>query len=73
MNSLILAAAGTLSVDALVHFFLVAAIIALIVWGLVALIKSAGWAIPQPVWIVLTVLVGIFLIVFIARLFGYAV
>lgn len=73
MNALFLAAVSALSVDALIHFFIILAIIVLIVWGIIALIKCMGWAIPQPVWIVLTVLGGIFLIVWLARIFGYAV
>lgn len=72
MNTL-LAAAGLFSVDALIHAFIVLAIVALIIWGVVALLRYMGWAIPQPVWIVLTVLGGIFLIVWLARVFGYAV
>lgn len=73
MNALILAAAASFSIDALIHAFIVLAIVALIVWGIVALIKWAGWTIPQPVWIVLTVLGGIFLIVFLARIFGFPI
>lgn len=34
--------------------------------------KYMGWTIPQPVWIVFTVLAGIFLIVWLARIFGFA-
>lgn len=75
MNALLLLAdaAGLPSVGALVHVFIILAIVALIVWGVIALIRYSGWVIPQPVWIVLTVLGGIFLIVFLARIFGYAI
>lgn len=74
MNPLIfLADAALPSIGALVHVFLVLAVVALIVWGIVALLRYAGWTIPQPVWIVLTVLGGIFLIILLARVFGYAV
>lgn len=70
MNALLLAA---ISVDALVHFFIILAIICLVLWGVKALLAYMGVAIPQPVWIVLTVLGGILLIVWLAKLFGYAV
>lgn len=74
MNPLLfLADAALPSIGALVHVFLVLAVVALIVWGIVALLRYAGWTIPQPVWIVLTVLGGIFLIILLARVFGYAV
>jgi len=73
MNTLLLLAAAGLSVDALVHFFIILAIVALIVWGIIALLKVMGWTIPQPVWIVFTVLAGIFLIVWLAKIFGFAV
>jgi hypothetical protein len=75
MNALLLVADAVAlpSVAGLVHIFIVLAIVALIVWGVIALIRYAGWTIPQPVWIVLTVLGGIFLIVFLARVFGYAI
>lgn len=73
MNTLLLAVASVLSVDALIHFFIVLAIIVLVVWGIIALVRCMGWAIPQPVWIVLTVLGGIFLILMLAKVFGYAI
>lgn len=74
MNALLvplLLAAGSL--DPLIHAFIVLAIVALIVWGVLALLRSLGWTIPQPVMIVLYVLGGIFLIVWLARAFGYAI
>ena len=71
--SILLAAASLFSVDALIHAFIVLAIVALIIWGVIALLKYMGWTIPQPVWIVLTVLGGIFIIVWLARVFGYAI
>jgi len=73
MNTLtaLLAAAGSLpSTSALISLFVYVAIAVLVVWGVIALVKWSGWVIPQPVWIVLTVLGGIFLIVMIARFFG---
>lgn len=74
MNSIVLLAqAGLPSISVLIHVFIWLAIVALIVWGVVALLRYAGWAIPQPVWIVLTVLGGIFLIIMLAKVFGYAV
>ncbi len=68
-----LADAALPSVGALIHIFLVLAIVALIVWGVISLIRYSGWTIPQPVYIVLTVLGGIFLIVWLAKVFGYAI
>lgn len=73
MNALLLAAAASFSVDGLIHAFIVLAIVALIIWGVFALVRYMGWAIPQPVIIVLTVLVGILMIVWLARLFGYSI
>lgn len=73
MNSLLVSLAAVGSIDPLIHAFIVLAILALIVWGVFALIRYMGWTIPQPVIIVLTVLLGIFLIVWLARAFGYAI
>ncbi len=57
----------------LVQLFVYVAIAALVVWGIIALVRWSGVPIPQPVIIVLTVLVGIFLILLLARAFGFAV
>lgn len=73
MNLLILAASSMPSIDGLIHVFIILAIVALIVWGVISLLQYMGWTIPRPVWIVLTVLGGIFLIVWLARIFGYSV
>lgn len=74
MNALsLLAAAGSLpSTSGLIGLFIWVAVAALVIWGIIALVKWSGIPIPQPVWIILTVLGGIFLIVLIARFFGYA-
>lgn len=57
----------------LVQLFIWVAIAALVIWGIIALVKWSGIPIPQPVWIILTVLIGVFCIIALARLFGYAV
>lgn len=49
------------------------AIIAIVVWAVIALVKASGVPIPQPVWIILTAVVGIALILLIAKLFGILV
>jgi len=61
------------STTGLVQLFIYIAIAALIIWGIIALVRWSGLPIPQPVWIILTVFVGIFCIIALARLFGYAV
>ena len=68
-----LLAAGTLpSTAGLIQLFIWVAIAALVIWGIIALVRWSGLPIPQPVWIILTVFIGIFLILLIARFFGYA-
>ena len=61
------------SSGSLVGLIIWAAILAVAVWAIIALVKWSGVQIPQPVWIVLSALVAIFLILFIARIFGMAV
>lgn len=73
MNPLLFPLAALPSTAGLVQLLIYAAIAALIIWGIVALVRWSGIPIPQPVWIILTVLVGVFCIVWLARLFGYAV
>lgn len=46
------------------------AIAAIVAWAIIALVKWSGIPIPQPVWIILTAFIGIFLILLIARAFG---
>lgn len=46
------------------------AVAAIVIWAIIALIKWSGIAIPQPVMIILTALVAIFLILLIFRAFG---
>ncbi len=74
MNALLLLAAGLPSVGSLIHIVIVLAIVAIIVWGIFAILRSfPNFKIHPVVWIVLTVLVSIFLIVWLAGLFGYPV
>ncbi len=71
MNS-ILAASISLPSDP-VGLLVTVAIIAIVAWAIFALVKWSGIPIPQPVWIVLAALIGIFLILLIAKLFSAAI
>ena len=68
--NLILFLANLPSTSSLIGLFLWVAIACLVIWGIIALVKSSGIPIPQPVWIVLTVLIGVCLILLIGRFFG---
>lgn len=46
------------------------AILAIVAWAVVALVRCFGIPIPQPVWIILAAFFGIFLILLIAKVFG---
>ncbi len=71
---LLLAAAGGLpSVSSMIALLVWVAIAAIVIWGVIALVRWSQLPIPQPVWIILTAIVGIVCIVFIARFFGVAV
>jgi len=71
MNTLSLLATGSLgSTSGLVGLLIYVAIVAVVVWGIIALVKWSGITIPQPVYIILVCLVCIFLILLIARAFG---
>lgn len=70
MNALLLALALP-STGSLVGIIVWVAILALVIWGIIALVRWSGLTIPQPVVIVFTVLVGIFLILLLARIFGF--
>jgi hypothetical protein len=59
------------SSSGLLHLLYVVAIAAVVIAGIVALIKWAGWVIPEPVRIVFWVLIGVALIVILFRAFGY--
>lgn len=72
MNSLLLLAALP-STGSLIGLLIWVAIAAIVCWAIVALVKWSGVPIPQPVWIILTALVGILLILFIAKVFGFVV
>lgn len=67
---LILAAINT---SALLQSFIILAIACVIFWGIAELLKWWGVTIPRPIVIVLTVLIGVALIIWIARLFGVSV
>ncbi len=71
MNALALLA--LLSTGGLVSLLIYVAIAAIVIYAVVALIRWSGIAIPQPVIIILSALLGIFLILLLARAFGYAV
>lgn len=70
MQSLILSAAVVPGVSGLIGLLVWCAVAALVIWGIIALIKWSGIPIPQPVYILLTVFIGIGLILLIARFFG---
>jgi len=71
MNTLSLLAVGALgSTGGLVGLLVYVAIAAVVVWGIIALVKWSGIVIPQPVYIILVCLACIFLILLIARAFG---
>lgn len=73
MNALLLLATGLPSTGSLIGLLVWVAIAAVVIWGIVALVKWSGITIPQPVWIILTCFVCIALILLIARLFGLLV
>lgn len=72
MDYLLLLAA-TPSSASLIQLLIWFAIAAIVAWAIIALVKWSGVPIPQPVWIILGAFAGIALIIFIARMFGYAV
>lgn len=70
MHALILSVAVVPGVSGLIGILVWVAIAVLVAWGVIALVKWSGIPIPQPVWIILTVFIGIALILLIARFFG---
>lgn len=72
MNALLLLAALP-STGSLVGILVWVAIAAIVVWAIIALVRWSGVPIPQPVWIVISALLGIFAILLIAKLFGMVV
>ena len=66
-------AAGLPSASALVSLLIWVAIAAIVVWAIIALVRWSGLPIPQPVWIILSAILGIVAILFIARAFGIIV
>lgn len=71
MNALLLAVLPAAS--SLVGLLIWVAILAVVVWAVIALVRWAGIPIPQPVVILLTALASILLIVLLARALGFAV
>jgi hypothetical protein len=72
MNAIVIATtlAAFPSTKEMASFLIWLAIAAIVIWAVIALVKASGLPIPQPVWIVLAALVGILLILLIAKLFG---
>lgn len=64
---------AVVSTSSLIGLLIWVAIAAIVVWAIIALVKWSGVPIPLPVWIIVTALLSIFLILFIARVFGYVV
>lgn len=54
----------------LIQLLVTVAIACVVIWGIIALVRWSGVVIPQPVWIILTCFVCIFLILLIAKAFG---
>jgi len=71
MLTLLLAIAP--SSGSLIQLLIWFAIAAIVCWAIFALVKWSGVPVPQPVWIILGAFVGIALIIFLARMFGFAV
>lgn len=46
------------------------AIVCVVIWAIIALVKWSQIPIPQPVWIIFIALVSIFLIILLFRAFG---
>ncbi len=61
---------ATAETGGLLHLLLIVAIACVVAWAIFALIKWAGWTIPQPIWIILTALFCIFVIVKLFQIFG---
>jgi hypothetical protein len=70
MNSL-LASLAVVSSGGLIQILVYVAIAAIVIWAVIALVKWSGLPIPQPVIIVFTAFVGIFLILLMARAIGW--
>ncbi len=69
MSAILLAFAST---GSLVGLLVWVAIACIVCWAIIALVKWSGVPIPQPVWIILTAFIGIALILFLARVLGFA-
>lgn len=61
------------STGSLLGILLWVAVLAVVVWAVIALVRWSGVPIPQPVIIILTALVAIFLIILLFRAFGMLV
>lgn len=69
MNTLI-AAISLPSMSTLGLWFISIAAICLVIWGVIKLIKASGLPIPEPVRIVCVVIIGLALLLIIAKMFG---
>ena len=67
--SLLMLATLALPTGALGLLFQVA-IACICIWGIIALVRWAGWVIPEPVRIIFMCLVAILLIIWLFKLFG---
>lgn len=70
---LTLLASTAISTSGLLGVLLWVAIAAVVIWAIIALVRWSGIPIPQPVIIILTALVCIFLIILLFRAFGMLV
>lgn len=70
MNLALLTLATLPSSGSLIGLLVWVAIVCVVIWAIVALLRWSGITIPQPVWIILTAFICIALILLIARIFG---
>lgn len=74
MNTLLLLAHSSsvsFGTGGLLQLLIWVAVACVVIWGIIALVRWSGITIPQPVWIILTCFVCIFLILLIAKFFGF--
>lgn len=70
MNLSLLATALSFSSGGLIQLLVFVAIASVVIWGIIALVKWSGIAIPPPVYIILVCFGCIGLILLIAKAFG---
>ena len=71
MNTLLITLAVLPSTGGLIGFLVWVAVAAIVIWAVIALVRWSGLPIPQPVIIIFTAFVGIFLILLMARALGW--